>query len=207
MPTIDRIAFEDSSVNYLIPSWDDLNHLSFEISQQIHQQNQQFDRIVTLAKGGWPMTRSLVDYLTIDKVASIGVQFYKKGVNQRFEQPNIYQDIPISVRGETVLLFDDVADTGTSLEFTINYLKTRGVKTVKTATLFYKPHSVIKPDFYAQETSDWIIFPYDLVEMIEVLGKKWQKQDLPQSEISSRFDQLGFNREITAYYQQRLSTD
>ncbi len=203
---MNNISFENENISYAVPSWNDLDLLAFKVSKKIQQDNQQFDRIVTLAKGGWPMTRSLVDYLQISKVASIGVQFYKKGVDQRFEQPNIYQDIPISVRGESVLLFDDVADTGTSLEFTINYLKTRGVKSVKTAALFYKPHSKIRPDYFGAKTSSWIIFPYDLVEMIKTLGQKWLDQDIKKEKILNRFNQLNFDQDIVQYYFNRLLT-
>ena len=190
-----QVSFPNDPVNYLCPNWDDMNHLAFAVSQQIKKQKTKFDRIVTLAKGGWPMTRSLVDFLEVPTVASIGVKFYS-GLSQRLDRPQIYQDIPISVQGETVLLFDDVADTGESLIFTQDYLKTRGVKEIKTATLFYKPHSKLKPDFYGAETATWIVFPFEQFEMMALLNKKWSKNGVESQEIKQRFEEMKFSQDF-----------
>jgi hypoxanthine phosphoribosyltransferase len=201
---IPKITFPKEAISYVTPSWDDLNQLAFKISQEITQSGKKFDRIVTLAKGGWPMTRSLVDYLEVDEVASIGIKFYA-GINTRFKHPHVYQNIPVAVAGEKVLLFDDVADTGESLKFAVDYLKVQGVGDVTTATLFYKPHSTYKPDFYGYETSDWIIFPYDGVEAIRVLGSKWVKQGLKDENIIKRYKQLNLPRHVIDFYSQRFS--
>lgn len=193
------VSFPENNIKYLAPTWNEMNELAFKMCQQIEAEQTQFDRIVTLAKGGWPMTRSLVDFLKVSEVASIGVKFYK-GENSRFEHPQIYQDIPVSIQGETVLLFDDVADTGESLKFTIDYLTIRGVKEIKTATLYYKPHSTIKPDYYGAETSAWIIFPYEAREMIVTTGKKWLEAGINKEEILNRFSKLNFNHEWSEHY-------
>jgi hypoxanthine phosphoribosyltransferase len=197
--TLDRISFKDQDISFLTPSWDEMNQLAFLIAKDILKTDKQIDRIVTLAKGGWPMTRSLVDFLQIGKVASIGVKFYQ-GINDRLDEPKIYQDLPVSVEGETVLLFDDVADTGQSLEFVKNHLQKLGVKKVITATLFYKPHSKIKPDYYGAKTTAWIVFPYDVIEAIAIFKDKWVKQGLSRAEIEERFIKLGAKKEWFALY-------
>jgi xanthine phosphoribosyltransferase len=33
---------------------------------------------------------------------------------------------------------------------------------IKSAVLFYKPTSTFKPDYYAQETTEWIVFPWEV---------------------------------------------
>jgi hypoxanthine phosphoribosyltransferase len=149
------------------------------------------------------MTVSLVDLLNIKSVASIGVKFYT-GVNQRLAQPEIYQALPVAVKTENILLFDDVADTGESLKFVTEHLLKIGAATVTTATLLYKPHSKLKPDFYSAETSTWIIFPYDLVESVTNLGMKWQKAGLSVSEIELRLQQFGFKPNWLRPYTQTL---
>ena len=196
---IPQINFPDEKVTYLVPTWNDLDRLAFDISRKVLTQKVKFDRIVTLAKGGWPMSRSLVDYLEVNEVASIGIKFYA-GINQRFKHPHVYQNIPVAVAGETVLLFDDVADTGESLKFAVDYLKIQGVKKIITATLFYKPRSSYKPDFFGYETNDWIIFPYDAVEAIRLLVPSWQKQGLEHKEILSRLKQLNIREEVIKAY-------
>ena len=196
---IPQISFPEEEINYIIPSWLDLDRLAFKISQEIAQAGKKFDRIVTLAKGGWPMSRSLVDYLEVNEVASIGIKFYA-GINTRFKHPHVYQNIPVAVAGETVLLFDDVADTGESLKFALDYLKVQGVKQITTATLFYKPHSVYRPDFYGYETTDWIIFPYDAVEAIRMLAPKWVKAGVSEDKVRERLKQLGIREEVIKAY-------
>lgn len=193
-------AFDGDDTEYVTPSWTDLQQLTFSIATQVRAQNKCYDRIVTLAKGGWPMTLCLVDFLAIEQVASIGVKFYT-GINERLAQPVIYQDLPTSVAGERVLLFDDVADTGNSLQFTKEYLLTyRGVDTVDTATLFYKEDSIIKPDYYGTDSEAWIIFPYDAADMIKVLGNKWYMDDVSAVVVAERFKQLGFQQSWIEFY-------
>jgi hypoxanthine phosphoribosyltransferase len=188
-------TFPNDDMEYITPSWDELQDLSFQIAGQIRAEGMHFDRIVTLAKGGWPMTRCLVDFLNVHEVASIGVKFYS-GLAERFERPRIYQDLPVAVVDERVLLFDDVADTGASLKFTRDYLlHYRGVANVTTATLMTKPHSVIRPDFSGADTTAWIIFPYDAAEMIETLGERWNGMGVSQEEMAERFAVLGFRAE------------
>lgn len=193
------INFPGEQINYLTPTWDEMNELAFKIAQQMLDAGKKFDRIVTLAKGGWPMTRSLVDFLSIKEVASIGIKFYS-GINQRFPVPKIYQDFPVSMAGEQVLLFDDVADTGESFKFTKDHLLKGNVQSLTTAALFYKPHSVFQPDYYAFETSAWIIFPYEVVEAMIFLADKWKKQGLTSAAIKTRFLQFGFPEKIIEFY-------
>jgi hypothetical protein len=195
MNSFEPTNFKNDSISYLTPSWDELNLLTFQVSNQIKQQDQKFNRIVTLAKGGWPMTRSLSDFLDIDQIASIGIKFYC-GLNQRLNKPEIYQELPVEVRGEQLLLFDDVADTGESLVFTIGHLMDKGAKEVKTASLFYKPHSKIKPNFFGAQTDSWIIFPFEHCEMVKTLHEKWLKNNLSIVEITKRFEKLGFSKDI-----------
>lgn len=192
-------SFSEDDVSYLAPSWEEMDKLAFLLAQKIRKTSKKIDRIVTLAKGGWPMTRSMVDYLEVSKVASLGIKFYT-GINKQLDEPEIYQDLPVSVKGERLLLFDDVVDTGGSFIFAKDHLLQEGATEVQTASLFYKPHSQFMPDFYGAETDAWIVFPYDAVEMIKILGKKWWSRGCDVNKCQARFRQLGFRREvITAY--------
>lgn len=197
--SLKNINFPGEKINYLTPAWDEINDLAFKIAKQILAAGKKFDRIVTLAKGGWPMTRSLVDFLSVDKVVSLGIKFYS-GINQRFSQPEIYQDFPVKLTGEKILLFDDVTDTGNSFQFTQTHLQKNNVQSITTASLFYKPHSVFKPDYYGFETSAWIIFPYEVVEAMIFLADKWTKQGLTPATIKARFLRFGFPEKIIQFY-------
>lgn len=197
--SLKNINFPGEKINYLTPAWDEINDLTFKIAKQILDAGKKFDRVVTLAKGGWPMTRSLVDFLSVDKVVSLGIKFYS-GINQRFSQPEIYQDFPVKLTGEKILLFDDVTDTGNSFQFTQTHLQKNNVKSITTASLFYKPHSVFKPDYYGFETSAWIIFPYERIESMKFLINKWQSRGLSKTQISSRLIKLGTPESWIKFY-------
>lgn len=198
------IKFKNEKTSYIAPTWKELNQLAFKISKQILKDLQgtslKFDRIVTLAKGGWPMTRSMVDFLSVDKVASIGVKFYS-GIYKKLKTPQIYQDLPINIKGERILLFDDVADTGESLIFVKKHLLKKGAKSITTATLLYKPWSKIKPDYFAHTTDTWIVFPYDAIaEAIGTIGNKWQQKGLSKTTIFQRFKQLNLPASWVKFY-------
>ena len=187
------IRFDGERTEFLVPSWEELEELTFQLAEQIKASGVKIDRIVTLAKGGWPMSRSLVDFLQVPNIASVGIKFYA-GINKRLRQPYIYQNLPVTVQGEKVLLFDDVADSGHSLMFARKYLLDNGVKEVITATLFYKPKSKLKPDFFAYETRAWIIFPYEKIETVKNLTNTWQKAGIDKVVIKKRLKSLGLTK-------------
>jgi len=62
----------------------------------------------------------------------------------------------------SILIVDDIADTGETLLYILELLK-RDISpiTIKVATLFYKKKSKLIPDYYVEETSDWIVFPWE----------------------------------------------
>ncbi len=193
--TFKKITFESDKAKYITPSWNDLDKLTLQVAQKVIQAEIKFDLIVALAKGAWPMSRSFLDYTNIKELASLGVKFYS-GINERLQKPDIYQNIPTSVKNKNILVFDDVADTGESLLFTQEYLLKQGANKVETATLFLKPWSSFIPNFYGTTTDAWIIFPFEKREMKNLLGKNWQKNGKTQAEILERYHKLGFNKAV-----------
>jgi len=65
-----------------------------------------------------------------------------------------------------VLVVDDVADTGRSLKLVKEHVVQGGARVVKVATLFQKPWSALKPDYFEKETENWVVFPWDLKETV-----------------------------------------
>ena len=195
----DHIVFDNDPAQYITPSWQDLDQLSFELAKQVIGSGEKFDLVVALAKGAWPMSRALVDYLAMSNLVSLGIRFYS-GINQRLKEPEVYQDLPVKVKGKRILLFDDVADTGESLIFASDYLLEQVAALVKTATLFFKERSAITPDYYASRTNAWIIFPFEIREMSQLLSNNWRKQGLAESAINARLKKLNFNEKIMQYF-------
>ena len=63
-----------------------------------------------------------------------------------------------------VLLVDDIADSGNTLSACTNNLQqVYGVSDIKTAVLWYKPQSIIIPDYFVSTVSNqtWITQPFE----------------------------------------------
>ena len=146
------------SQKYSIPTWDEMGKLCFELAAKIIADNKRFDRIVALAKGGLTWSRVLADYVEIEDISAVHVRFYRE-VYATNKKPVIVQSLPVSVEGESILVLDDVADSGETLALTSDYLQLCGVKQVETAVLFLKPWSKFTPAYHAATADAWIVFP------------------------------------------------
>jgi hypothetical protein len=122
------------------------------------------------------------DLLENANTASIRIEFYlAPGVTAR--KPVISQAIMVPVKGVNVLVVDDVSDTGESLKVAVEHLDVCGAKGIKTATLFYKPQSIFKPDFFIVQTEQWIIFPWERLENTRRLLDEAEKKAKPLSSV------------------------
>ncbi|WP_457745446.1 phosphoribosyltransferase [Sulfurimonas sp.] len=118
--------------------------------------NFEAEAIVTIARGGYTLSHAIAEGLDIRDVQSIRTELYD-GECKRQE---------ISLFGvcnfhniKKVLVVDDIADSGKTLEFIMEYLQKefRDIE-FKSTTLFYKRTSVYEPDFWINEANAWIEF-------------------------------------------------
>ena len=193
------ISFKNDKVSYFAPNWEEMGKHCFSLAQQIMTAGLKFDRLVTMAKGGWTWSRNMSDLLAIDEVGSIQVKLYQE-FTQKKQQPILVQSLPVCVKGEKLLVFDDVADSGESLVFCQKYLKMSGAKAITTATLFYKPWSKVRPDFFVCQTRSWVIFPHEVREAVENIGGRWRKAGVSEAEIVRRFIKTGLPKEQVEYF-------
>lgn len=122
------------------------------------------DIIIGISRGGLVPARILSDILAVKKVGVIGMKLYKK-VGERYDAPEVTQELTMDIRGKKILLVDDVSDSGKSLAAIKEYVKSKGASEVKVATLHYKPHSVFRPDYYIGTTEAWIVYPWERHEV------------------------------------------
>ncbi len=138
-------------------SWEEVEEAITTLANAIKREFDP-DVIVGVARGGLiPAVR--LSHLLGDKLLRVIHVKYYKGVNLHRGKPELYADIK-RISGK-VLVVDDVADTGTSLEFVLKHLKRKGAKEIRVATIAYKPKSRFKPDYYRFETDKWIVFPWE----------------------------------------------
>jgi hypoxanthine phosphoribosyltransferase len=62
-------------------------------------------------------------------------------------------------------------------------LTRRGAKELTAATLYYKPSSIVKPKHYVSETTDWVVFPWEIFETIKELADGMQEKELEDIKI------------------------
>lgn len=150
-------------------NWKDVQFLTLSLARKIIESSFLPDIIVGVARGGWVTARLLSDLLNVKDLASMKIEFYKS-IGKRDGKPVITQPISESPYGKSVLIVDDVADTGESLLLAKSHVDSMGAKEVKLATLHMKPWSKVAPDFYVELTDAWIIYPWEFRESLEYLS-------------------------------------
>jgi hypothetical protein len=131
------------------------------------------------------------DYLHIPKLSSLSISFYE-GIGQVGKTPIIRESLAADVEREHILIFDDINDSGGSMQAAKKYLELRGAASITTATILQKPVTTCPSDYFGEMTTDWIIFPDEVRETISALTVAWTKKGVSQEEIDARFLKIGF---------------
>ncbi len=185
-------------VEYEIVSWDQSYQMTFYLFQKIAESGFYPDIIVGIARGGWIPARLLADFFGNRRTANLKIEFYDN-TTRSTDEPIITQEISENVEGKTVLIVDDVADSGKSLSAAIKHVKVKKPSKMKSATLYYKKHSIIKPDYYIKETEDWVVYPWEAGETISFLYNKLKDKKSPK-EIKRYLKDIGIGSPLVEAY-------
>ena len=182
-------------ISFVAPSWDQVYDMLIELARRVKDSGFRPDLIIGVSRGGWAPARIMSDLLENANTASIRIEFYlAPGVTAR--KPVISQAIMVPVKGVNVLVVDDVSDTGESLKVAVEHLDAGGAKAIKTATLFYKPQSIFKPDFFIVQTEQWIIFPWERLENTRRLLDEAEKKGKPLSSVRETLTGAGIEGSV-----------
>ena len=98
--------------------------------------------------------------LGVKNTFTMNVEFYT-GIDERLEMPMILPPVPdlVDFADFKVLVADDVADTGATLELVHDFCAGR-VAEARVAVLYEKSRSAIASDYVWRRTDDWITFPW-----------------------------------------------
>jgi len=162
------------------------------------------DVIVGVSRGGWIPARVLSDLLENPKIANVKAEFYL-GVAETKREPVITQSVSVNVKGKKVLVVDDVSDTGKSLHLVKTHLLEQGAKSLKIATLYYKPWSITKPDYYEKTTRDWIIFPWERKEALRKVIEKFEQNGKSVEDAKQTLVGYGFDSELAERFVREVS--
>ena len=100
-----------------IMSWDDLGTGARELAQAVADDGYQPDLILGIARGGLLVCGALGYALGVKNTFTMNVEFYT-GIDERLDIPMILPPVPdlVDFADFRVLIADDVADTGATLE-------------------------------------------------------------------------------------------
>jgi uncharacterized protein len=153
----------------LYVSWSDYHTKIEVLAAQIYRSGWEFNQIVCLAKGGLRVGDILARIYDVP-LAILSTSSYRGSSHQRSSLV-FSRDLTMTTPnlGSHILLVDDLVDSGITLQKTIPWLdRNYGfyVEEVRTAVLWYKACSVIKPDYYVDYLADnpWIHQPFEQYE-------------------------------------------
>jgi hypoxanthine phosphoribosyltransferase len=161
----------ETEAEFEVPTWSQIYAMLLSQAEKIRRSGFKPDVIVSLTRGGWIPARVLSDLLEIPDLAVVRVEFYLSVAETRNE-PVLTQGVSAVVEDKKVLLVDDVADTGKSLQLAREHIRQKGATEVRIATVYRKTFSVITPDYYEKETRRWVVFPWDAKETIRKIVEK-----------------------------------
>jgi len=141
-------------------TWERFGGAIHELATVILADRYRPDIVLAVARGGLPVAGALAYALDVKHCFTMNVEFYT-GIDERLDSPVVLPptiDV-VDLRGARVLIADDVADTGKTLELVHDEIGTF-VADVRSAVLYLKPWSIMTPEYVWQTTDRWIEFPW-----------------------------------------------
>ena len=171
---------------------DELLRDSFNLAWQVYESGYRPNYIIGVWRGGAPIGIAVQEFLDVLGVPSDHIAIrtsHYKGIDERDSQVQVYglNYIIKQVESEdSLLIVDDVHDTGISIQKIILDLQTackKNTPEIKVATPYFKPmknKTDRKPDFYLHETEKWLVFPHELegLSMDEIIEFKPELSNL-----------------------------
>ena len=173
----------------LIINWDEYNKSIDKLAIKIDDSGFEPSFIICIARGGLRVGDILSRIFKV-KCGYLGVESYsspgKGKVSDQQNELTFARDLSTTskVYGENILVTDDLIDTGITLEKTLEWLKNykdfKGKKiNFKSAVLYKKEKSKFEANFTVHNLEDnpWIVFPYELRELISIDQLKKELDD------------------------------
>jgi len=185
-------------MNYHTITWLELHSSCFALSQKIIKNPQnKYDVIVAISRGGLAISHIFSDFLELP-VVTIATSSYKN--MQKQESAKLTGDIAVDIANKSILLIDEVSDTGNTFKLAVSYLQQRGASKIKTCSLHIKPHTTFIPDFYQTSIDAWIIYPTEMRETISTLTQKWKSENIGSVTIKRRLQKLAIPTVFINYF-------
>ena len=147
---------------------------SFKLAWEVYESGYRPNYIVGVWRGGAPIGIAVQEFLEVLGVSSDHIAIrtsHYSGIEKLNSNVTVY-GLNYVIRQleseDSLLIVDDVHDTGLSIQQIINDLQAackKNTPEIKVATPYFKPtknKTERKPDFYLHETDEWLVFPHEL---------------------------------------------
>jgi hypothetical protein len=195
-----------SELEFEAPTWNQIYNMLLNLAEKIIQDKFKPDLIAGVSRGGWPPARVLSDLMENPNLANVRAEFYS-GVAETKGEPVLTQPVSASVAGKKVLIVDEVADTGKSLKLIKEHIIENGAVKVRVATIYYKPQSAVKPDYYEKETSSWIVFPWEIKETIRKIVEECKQNGKPVGDKTAKLVKAGLSAELIGRFLKEIEEE
>ncbi|QZA88758.1 phosphoribosyltransferase [Salinarchaeum sp. IM2453] len=161
-------------------TWEYVYDRTHLIAEQVRAEEWSPDTVVALARGGWFAGRVVCDLLGIDDLVSLKIEHYV-GTGEQADEPQVRYPLPDgAITDKDILIIDDIADTGQSIQHAREYIQQNDPCSVKTATVSLLDTSKTEPDYVGEQLGDWawIVFPWNFIEdMIDLITGVMEKSE------------------------------
>jgi hypoxanthine phosphoribosyltransferase len=158
-----------------VTTWAEADAWADRLAEQVRTKGRIPETIVALTRGGWVPGRMLADRLIVKRMVSLRAQHW--GVTATPSgKAELTEGLSGSVKGQHVLVADDITDTGESLGLAVKHVAEAGAKRVESATFLHISHSKFLPTYHAEEIARdawvWVIFPWNYWEDLAHLARQ-----------------------------------
>lgn len=151
-------------------TWEIFGEASRYLSQEIVDSGWFPELIVGVARGGLIPAGAIGYAIGVKAMGAINVEFYTD-IGETLPEPLVLSpqlDMD-SLASKHVLVVDDVADSGKTLDLVVNLLKETAAE-VRSAVIYTKPTTIFEPDFSWKKTDQWINFAWSALPVITADG-------------------------------------
>ncbi|MGD9695374.1 MAG: phosphoribosyltransferase [Thermoleophilia bacterium] len=140
--------------------WEDVGVAARMLAEAVYEDGYRPDIILAIARGGLIPAAAVGYALGVKNTYTMNVEFYTD-VDQRLDVPMVLPPVPelVDVGDADLLIVDDVADTGRTLQVVHDFCDGKVART-RTAVFYEKPHTLVRCDYVWRRTDLWITFPW-----------------------------------------------
>ncbi|NNU25993.1 phosphoribosyltransferase [Isoptericola sediminis] len=141
-------------------TWSDFGDGVRRLAEQVVASGFRPEVVVAIARGGLIPGGAVAYALGTKGVGTMNVEFYTD-VGRTLDDPRVLPPLmdTAELPGSRVLVVDDVADSGRTLDLVMRLVREKGAE-ARAAVLYTKPRSVYRPEYTWRETDRWITFPW-----------------------------------------------